>query len=309
LSTLQFRIASLSRASALRLTRKLSVKKTRRRFGSIVPARCLSRWRRYATSKNPARMGPGESIAATAKAEQRTASCPTWSENSGCAGFAEFNDCSSRYPSCPCRTIQPELAGIQKGCLMLSRFTYGALLVLVSLMASGCCFTGGACGVGGCGDCGIGSVVHHSVASINCRSGCGDIYWDEWRSDPPGCNSCDRGPVCQGGWCGECWDGCSSPFGWLAEGWRHLWGYRYCPYDCDGNCSACRSAEPYYESIPAPPAQPTPARKPASRPAPKKTLPAPEPDVEPGPVTKVTNASPLRQAMYQRTVPRSNIRR
>ena len=111
-----------------------------------------------------------------------------------------------------------------------------ALAVCLVAMTSGCCGLGGGCGVtsygggpivdAGCG-CGGGScgasacsgpgVCHDSCGLKNllyplisprlaCGSGCGQIYWNEWASDPPDCcdpcgpNGCYVGPqtMCAG---------------------------------------------------------------------------------------------------------------
>jgi len=42
------------------------------------------------------------------------------------------------------------------------------------------------------------SRLHHCMRSAGCGAGCGPVYTDEWRSDPPGCSSCDR----HGNWTG-----------------------------------------------------------------------------------------------------------
>lgn len=219
---------------------------------------------------------------------------------------------------------------------MLQRFLLAFGLVAISVFSTGCCLTpgmcgGGVCGGGACGDvacgkpcgncgalacqyCGVGSRVHESLASMNCKSGCGEVYWGEWSDNPPKCEPCD----CDGNWTGPN-DCCSPHSSWLWNGWRYLWGYRYCPYDCDGGCAACDSgyggySQPtYVESAQslkprAKAAQPKPAAPevPAIEPSPEADAPALESE---GPVTDLGDPSPVKQVAYKRTVPRSQIRK
>ena len=93
------------------------------------------------------------------------------------------------------------------------------------------CAAGG-CGAGGCDDCGGGSeIVYPGSAGgcsmgcgggpgsfllpllstrLSCGGGCGDVYWNEWISDPPECcdacndDGCWVGPNCGGGCGGGC---------------------------------------------------------------------------------------------------------
>jgi len=79
-----------------------------------------------------------------------------------------------------------------------------------------------ACGVCG-GTCQGHTPAQHMKYMLTCASGCGEIYWGEWFSDPPDdCDPCDDwghwiGPVdCSGPSCLES----------VASGWCNLWGYR-----------------------------------------------------------------------------------
>ena len=89
--------------------------------------------------------------------------------------------------------------------------------ILVSVISVGCC--GPRCGVSSCNDCdGIGygektiplrPFQRLRDGSLFCGSGCGEVYVDEWVSNPPEC--CDP---CQGAdWIGpnsNCHNGCRS---------------------------------------------------------------------------------------------------
>jgi hypothetical protein len=89
-----------------------------------------------------------------------------------------------------------------------------------------------------CGSCGGGCEGHTPCQamkhSLTCGSGCGEIYWGEWTSDPPDdCDPCDN---C-GNWIGPT---CCAPAWWERfktglSGWRH--GSDSC---CgEGGCSSC----------------------------------------------------------------------
>jgi hypothetical protein len=83
--------------------------------------------------------------------------------------------------------------------------------------------------LGSCDACGVcgGACEGHTPSSytkhmLTCASGCGEIYWDEWLSDPPdACDPCDH--------CGNFVGPrpCPPTF-WqsLTLGWCHLWGQR-----------------------------------------------------------------------------------
>lgn len=52
------------------------------------------------------------------------------------------------------------------------------------------------------------------AGSCGCDGGCGDVYWGEWRSDPPACH--DPCPDAYGPGCGSC--GASAGSGWTDGG-------------------------------------------------------------------------------------------
>ena len=91
--------------------------------------------------------------------------------------------------------------------------------------------------LGSCDACGVcgGDCLGHTPASylkhsLTCKVGCGELYWDEWKSDPPAC--CDPCDNC-GNWTGP--QGCGPPF-WcrVFSGIHSLWGYRGA-----GSCATC----------------------------------------------------------------------
>ncbi len=137
----------------------------------------------------------------------------------------------------------------------MDRLRYaGILLGLLTICFAGCCCVqGGAscgdCGIGGglggalgaacrSGDCG-GNCGGGPVASLaSCRGACGEVYVDEWLSEPPTPDNC--GYDCGGcGQCGQC-----RPIRSIL---RLLWGRPYvtncstgfCGPSCDGGCSSC----------------------------------------------------------------------
>lgn len=92
---------------------------------------------------------------------------------------------------------------------------------LVSVRHGGC----EGCGSMSCGGCGAYGPIQHlrqlTRQSI-CGTGCGEIYWGEWRSDPPACcDPCDSwgGYTGFGGYCGS-----RSP---LAVLWSNIIGQRH----------------------------------------------------------------------------------
>lgn len=74
----------------------------------------------------------------------------------------------------------------------------------------------------------IGDGIHRS---LTCGGGCGEIYWDEWISDPPdACDPCD---------CDGHWNGHRGVRMGLFERLHFLWnGYRYYG-DCETPCQGC----------------------------------------------------------------------
>lgn len=86
------------------------------------------------------------------------------------------------------------------------------------------------CGVGGCGPCNF-HPLRALFSAINCSSGCGEFYFDEWINDPPDkCDPCDT----HGGYVGQR----ACPPRWFLGG-RHGQG------DCgetgcgDAGCTTC----------------------------------------------------------------------
>lgn len=123
---------------------------------------------------------------------------------------------------------------IRKGMLM------GCVAALLAAAGSGCCTNPGygGCGIGPCGSgpCAgrLGGIVRNTMT---CNSGCGEVYVDEWISDPPAC--CDPCDSCSGQYIGpqSC---CGRPFAGLLN---FIVGYRYnggCA-DCCGTCGGCDS--------------------------------------------------------------------
>ncbi len=153
---------------------------------------------------------------------------------------------------------------------------------------------------GGCSTCGS----RESLGDVaSCRWGCGEIYWDEWLSEPPDC--CDPCDEC-GNWAGpqSCCRG-----GKLAGIWSSLWGCRGEPCS-DGECCASRGGwcgheggsscvdgadmnSPFVDEVESPPQPadpaPAPAPNPAEKPNPKAKRPA-----------RPYHPSYTRPAVYQR---------
>ena len=117
--------------------------------------------------------------------------------------------------------------------------------LLVSAMSVGCC--GPRCGVSSCNDCdGIGygeKVIPQRPfdrlrnGSLFCGSGCGEVYFDEWGSNPPEC--CDP---CQGAdWVGgnsSCGFNCQSSC-WQPGDLMRRWGVGLLGgRNCSGNQSS-----------------------------------------------------------------------
>ena len=78
----------------------------------------------------------------------------------------------------------------------------------------------------GCGDCGLLSHVGFFGirGCLTCKRGCGEIYYDEWCSDPPDC--CDPCDKCHGVYTGQSGYCCLGPFQRMLAA---LHGYKYCP--------------------------------------------------------------------------------
>jgi hypothetical protein len=108
---------------------------------------------------------------------------------------------------------------------------YRQILPLFALcfVASGCALSGHHCTDGG----GCGHVAHLPNRLACGGNGCGEVYWDEWLSDPPACEDpCDD--------CGNYVGPRSklrAPFAWC-----NLWGVRNNPCGCD-SCDSGTSCE------------------------------------------------------------------
>ncbi len=195
----------------------------------------------------------------------------------------------------------------------LTVFMLGAM----TLFASGCCCvqglpSGASCdsgfyastSCGGCNDgCSSGTCGGGPLAKLaSCRGACGDVYVDEWISEPPTVDNC--GYSCGG--CGHCKQ-CTPVRSLL----KMLWGRSYgacCPTElvgptcgcdsgsCGGGCG-CDSGGHTSHSTPmhlnsAPAMQPVPAK---SEVEPKEVVPTPAPD----PMARHIN--PARRRMQVRT--------
>lgn len=117
--------------------------------------------------------------------------------------------------------------------MMIRLSSVWCLFSILPLLASGCCCmqgvpSCGSCGISSCGTtscptgtCGLGAIA--GLAS--CRGACGDVYVDEWISEPPTIDNC--GYPCGG--CGQC-RYCTPVRSLL----RLLWGRPYI-----ASCSTC----------------------------------------------------------------------
>jgi hypothetical protein len=148
-----------------------------------------------------------------------------------------------------------KFAGYKDGDMIQSYLRWLSVVAVALVGASGCCvnrfgepvpqgtgFTSGLQFLSGqrCSSCGPTTFAEKSV----CRTGCGEIYWDEWLSDPPDC--CDPCDDC-GNWVGP--QACcrKRPMGGL---WSMLWGCRgescaegeCCDDGCVGGCQHCGEA-------------------------------------------------------------------
>lgn len=125
----------------------------------------------------------------------------------------------------------------------------GLLLIALPLIASGCCSVpscgSGACGMNTCstgscstGTCGSGGGGGGLASMLACQGACGDVYVDEWISEPPAPDNC--GYACGG--CGSC-EQCQP----IRNVLKLLWGTPYnacCPNDMvGGSCGGCDSCD------------------------------------------------------------------
>jgi hypothetical protein len=187
--------------------------------------------------------------------------------------------------------------------MMRSCLQWLSVVVVALVGASGCCVNrfgepvpSGAGAMSGlhllrgqrCSSCGPTTFAEKSA----CRTGCGEIYWDEWLSDPPDC--CDPCDDC-GNWVGPQMCCRKRPIGGL---WSMLWGCRGetcsdgeccdqgCVGGCEPGCEAACGIEPHScvdRAIAHSPSKDLEVRPPANmkpmRPVPP-TAPQPAPDTE-----------------------------
>ncbi|MFM8252106.1 MAG: hypothetical protein ACKOBW_10970 [Planctomycetota bacterium] len=130
-----------------------------------------------------------------------------------------------------------------------NRGTYAAglmIAIVAGCLLTGCCANRPAsCARNGFGsDCGTprgGPIVQGLNRLLSCGSSCGDVYWDEWLSDPPeACDPCDA----YGNWNGHQACGPRRPLGGFWQALRGCRGNECCDdVDCDqcdgAGCSAC----------------------------------------------------------------------
>lgn len=189
---------------------------------------------------------------------------------------------------------------------------------LVCLLLSGCCVNrpAGSMGygtngdLGNCGTCGErrgGPIVQGFNRLLSCGSSCGEVYWDEWLSDPPECcDPCDQ----HGNWIGRQACGPRRPLGGL---WQVLHGCRGddCCVDeacdqCDGaGCEACGDDGSHSHQLPqaAPgsssyrPVQPI---SPSYGDAPADPVTAPSPPRSRNPDAKADRPTPPHSPRYTR---------
>lgn len=103
---------------------------------------------------------------------------------------------------------------------MLARLALCILAAVLAAASAGCCHDNLFCG-GSCAPCGDGALHGCLHDKLTCQAGCGELYIDEWISDPPDhCDPCDDcgNYVGHGHSCHHLW-------GFLHK----LWGYRYVP--------------------------------------------------------------------------------
>ncbi len=174
------------------------------------------------------------------------------------------------------------------------------LLIAISVTSAGCCCVQGvsSCdsvglGAAGCGPCGAGPLAR--LAS--CRGACGDVYVDEWISEPPVVDNC--------GGCGSCQQ--CRPVRTLL---RVLWGRPFiadccasvCGPSCDSGCSTCGGGGMHDSYMPG---SLTPV--PTSPASPMDAVPdAPEPVPAPAPTVAPTSAKRLNPAARHRSRSRAH---
>lgn len=149
---------------------------------------------------------------------------------------------------------------LANGCCTMYPPMHGGIAGCDSCDGVGC--ESGGCAVGHCPGSHLGSCIRNA---LTCGSGCGDVYWGEWISDPPaGADPCDD---C-GNWTGEAY---YTPHCRPLAGLRYLWGYRFAPAGCEEGCETYVDSGPEFLEVeegteeqllpPKPEAEPTPAKK------------------------------------------------
>lgn len=216
-------------------------------------------------------------------------------------------------------TVMVSAVAFGSGCCCMSRgtccdpcgpptccFSFPCLQCFHPITWDGCCNDCGPspcepCG-NYCGGCRDGLLSHCFLFNgirgcWTCNRGCGEIYCDEWKSDPPDC--CDPCDQCCGEFTGPHGYCCLGPFQRLLA---CLDGYKYCPPpNCgpwrpifghcnpcgpvggcgDVGCSTCGGGGPphgadiYYEGPVGPQGAPVPTTRGTTTPAPRAT-PAPQ---------------------------------
>lgn len=133
---------------------------------------------------------------------------------------------------------------------MMLRFHLPCLwTIMLAISSAGCCCVQGIRPSGNCGlgACSTGSCGGPLMGFASCKGGCGDVYVDEWISEPPTVDNC--GYECGGcGNCGQC-----RP---VRNVLKLLWGRPFvtscntglCGPSCDEGCSSCDSGAGGYVS-------------------------------------------------------------
>jgi hypothetical protein len=145
---------------------------------------------------------------------------------------------------------------------------------------------GAYCGSGGCGILGHGGLFPWLRGAWSCGRGCGEMYCDEWASDPPAC--CDPCDQCHGVFTGQQGNCCLGPCQRLLAAlhgysycaapncgpWRPIFGHcgNHCQAACGcggAGCASCgaemaHGADIYYHGPASPKGVPTPQAEPTT---------------------------------------------
>ena len=128
---------------------------------------------------------------------------------------------------------------------MLKQMLSVCLLLAAAASSGCCCFTQGSCATCPNGSYAGGpiagamcSLANCTKKTLGCCSGCGDVYVDEWVSDPPQpCDPCDNCGTWVGG--GDC--GNYGPLGFgILPAFKSLFGH---PYVSGCDCGHCGGEE------------------------------------------------------------------